>query len=62
MTTVEYMKFAGSQIQDKDGVISIEKLNALGQGGWELVTFTWIDGKVAFAYFMRKSYQSKKTK
>lgn len=61
MTKVEYMKLPGIRIQNSYGVVDIDKLNEMGAGGWELILFTWMNNKISFAYFMRKSYQSKKS-
>jgi len=61
MTKVEYMRIIGSKLKDKDGLIDPEKLNIYGNGGWELILFTYLEKQIHYAIFMRKSYQRKTT-
>lgn len=51
----QYLKVPGREIQSqKTNEIYIEVLNHLGEKGWELITFTWVNERVAFAYFKKE--------
>lgn len=47
------MRVMGNKIMPENSII-ISELNKYGEQGWELVEFTWINNKLAFAYFKRE--------
>lgn len=51
----EYKKVPGNEVCYNSS-IKVFKLDEYGDQGWELVTFTWVNQKVAFAYFKRQIY------
>lgn len=54
MKKFEYVKVGGFKLTKSSSSIMVDILNEYGQDGWELVTFTWVDKKLAFAYFKRE--------
>jgi len=53
MKKFEYMRVIGNKIMPEKAIV-ISELNKYGQQGWELVEFTWVNQKLAFAYFKRE--------
>ena len=56
MKKFEYMRISGYSIMPKETIL-ISELNKYGSQGWELVEFTWVRGRLAFAYFKREVQQ-----
>ncbi len=52
MKKYEYKKIHSADLMVNRGIV-IEKLNELGEQGWEMVAITNWDGKPAFIYFKR---------
>lgn len=52
----EYRRVGSEQFTDppQSLKIDIREINKLGESGWQLVTFTFINGRPAFGYFMRE--------
>lgn len=53
MKQFEYKRVNGTRIMPLKS-IDMGVLNQLGSEGWELITFTWYRGYLAFAYFKRE--------
>lgn len=49
----EYQRI-GTMYMMKDNSIRMEKLNDLGNDGWELCYVSQVNGRVAFFYFKRQ--------
>lgn len=55
MKKFEYLKIPSVSFTRMDRLsIDEKKLNLLGENGWELITFTFWNDRVAFGYFKRE--------
>lgn len=64
MKKFEYMRLTADRFTVRAGnsqyLILVNKFNELGAKGWELVTFSYVNGKLACAYFKRELKAKKK--
>lgn len=57
MRKFEYLKVSAHRLTilgSQDMIIDPQKLNEFGAMGWELVTFTFNNNKLAFGYFKKE--------